>query len=353
MSTKRKNHFNYYLEEIDGIKCQLELGKWSVDSINLLLDSAWGKYAFPSRERLMYITQQFLCTPFCFESNLPILEDGVLRVRLEDFDCITFIYYMLALCNSYNFIEFAHNLYRIRYLSTEKKLICNNPDIGNIFDFPCDSILKNATEMRLLYDITTDLIDSKYLETMSVELKRFKRPKAFDKDELFVTPKFGERTVTDSFITSSHFDKVDFTQLSSGDIVVFSRGPINKDGSKASLLIGHFAFVCKENDNVHFIHVTRNYRRRITSQENDRYSTGVFYDDDQKCEQLGVCYGGVFAGDEFTLTADIGYYHCFDQNIKRTLSDYFLNNFWGMKIFRVGEQESILPLVESKFKNQS
>ena len=101
-------------ENIGGFTCLLELGKWTPTSINMMLSKA-SQYSDPS-DRLHWIMQNFIGVRFEFESMAPILPEGVLRVRLESMDCITYIYNMLALCKAKNFNEYVFNLYNIRYI---------------------------------------------------------------------------------------------------------------------------------------------------------------------------------------------------------------------------------------------
>lgn len=328
------------VNQIGDLRCQLELGRWSISSVNQLLKDAWSKTS-TSGERVNYIIENLLGTPFAFESNLPILPDGTLRVRLQDFDCITLVYYVLALSQSRDFSQFVDNLYTIRYCNPESRKVLNNPDTGNIFDFACDSILKNAVEKSFIKDITSHLVPPKRLQSFAVQLKRFQRPKAFDKDQLFVTPKYGEREVEASFITAESLDEINIDSVNSGDLVLFSRGPINKDGTTATLLIGHFAFIHKEDNELYFIHATRSYQQKKSNpHQSHSLSTGIFYDHENTKEQLGVSFGGHYLGDEMTLRLNGDVFHCFDQSQKRPLKSYFLDIFWGMKFFRVTDLKS-------------
>src|SRR5215470_14805286 len=88
---------SYQILRIKEIEAQLELGpQWTISRVQNLLKTAPDH----PNARIEFIAHQFIGTPFIFESNLPIPPKGRIRVRLESFDCITFIYTILALCHS-------------------------------------------------------------------------------------------------------------------------------------------------------------------------------------------------------------------------------------------------------------
>ncbi len=103
----------------DGFRYRLELGpRWSVAKLNWLLQKAQNH--LDAGCRLAFIARSFLeeNTPFEFEEDLPSVPSEMVRARLESFDCVTFIYTMVALCHAKTTEEFIRNLRRIRYASS-------------------------------------------------------------------------------------------------------------------------------------------------------------------------------------------------------------------------------------------
>jgi hypothetical protein len=95
---------------------KINLGQWTEDRINELLDKA----SFIDRpgERIAYLSENYLNTKYK-EATLIGSQDRseVLVIDLEQVDCLTFIEYIEAMRISKSFSDFKENLKRVRYRS--------------------------------------------------------------------------------------------------------------------------------------------------------------------------------------------------------------------------------------------
>lgn len=322
-------------ENINGLNCLLELGKWTPTAINLMLSNAKKNHSDPSI-RLHWIMQNFNGTKFEFESMSENPPKGTLRVRLESMDCITYIYNMLALCKASNFNEYVSNLYNLRYLANDRQFLDSNPDTGNILDFAEESLLLNAVNIGILKDITEEVICEEDLINISVNISRFQRYSIYDKNTSYVTPRFGERLITERFIPVDSIDKIDKSKLKNGDIILLSEGAITKKGVTSPVLISHLAITHLENDEIYFYHATRHFYWRPDANSTTPPSyTGVFLDKERKKEIIGTAHAGIFAGEETKTEYNDLIYFGLNQKIMRPLSDFAGRLFKGIKIVRV------------------
>lgn len=325
---------NSIVEKISGINCLLELGLWDRDKVDKLLQTLRKSY-IDINDRVMFLVSNFTGTPFEFESNLPVPPKNVLRVRLSSFDCITFVYTMIALSDAINFDDFVHRLLQLRYKDPVLNNIDSDPDTGNIFDFAYESLCINAQKKNFLRDITHCLLPNENLEKVSVELKRFKRPATLDFVQMHVTPRYGERVVSDIFIPKKYLNEINKDQLKSGDIILITKGQFNDNGEKIPVLITHLAVCCKEDDQIYFYHATKHFNwRSNAARDSETLYTGIFYDDEKKKEQIGVGLAGTFAGTELTTAYNGNTYFGFNQNQKRTIQNYLEINGIGIKVLR-------------------
>lgn len=320
--------------KIGKINCQLELGKWSISKINEMLNFSVKEYP-EKKDKIAYIVSRLIGTPFEFESNLPILPRNTLRVRLSTLDCITFVYTVLALANSSNFEEFLSSLITLRYKEDAKGGIDNHPDTGNIFDFAYESFLMNAIEKGFLKDVTFDLIKKEKLIKVSVELARFRRSELKDSEQLYVRPRYGERTVTDYFLAKEDLDSVNPENLQSGDLILMTKGPFNSSGERNPTLITHLAICHMEGKNIYFCQSTRHFSwRPYANSDSPPDYTGIFYDNENKKEQIGIGVAGMFVGPSQNTILNGDTYFGFDQGRKRSLKDYLEFNAIGVKFLR-------------------
>lgn len=276
--------------KISGIDCLLELNGLTKEFIEDHLIKPQIKYS--ANQSIEFLAKSFIGTPSFYESSLKNLPKDSMRVRFCSFDCVTFIYTLLALCNINTFSEFADKLYTIRYVTNKNKLVDNHEITGNFFHFVCDSLLINAVRRQYIKNITHHVIDKEHLTKICVFLKAFRRDKKFDSDSILIKPEFGERFVTEEFIKSDQIDKIKLDQVNSGDLILFTRGEHLLNGTKPNVLIGHLAIVMKEKNKLYLIHVTRNsyWKPDATLENPQKMSTGIYYENDPRKEQIGVGY---------------------------------------------------------------
>lgn len=251
----------------DGVKIKLELGRWTKAEINKMLAKA---QRHPTASaRVSYIVDRLKGTPFHYESQLPILPKGHLRIRLKTFDCVTFIYYVTALASAKNFDEFVMNFRRLRYKDTETEGVDNNTDSGNIYDFAYNSLYVNAVERGLLR-VVTDEVANGYGSTISTTLKAVKRTPKRDKARNTVRPKINEgRRVYASIITPSAYSKIDKSAIKDGDIILFTRG------SGGVTIVGHVAVVEKRGGEIYFVHASAGTGVANKGKRIDKYIDGI------------------------------------------------------------------------------
>ncbi|HVV69167.1 MAG TPA: N-acetylmuramoyl-L-alanine amidase-like domain-containing protein [Patescibacteria group bacterium] len=313
----------YQKVDINGITCKLELGKWTIDSLeNDLIIAQW-KFKLPF-ERIKFLAEQLISTPFYFESELPILPKQWLRVRFESFDCVTFLYTVIALSSSISFSDFCQKLCKVRYKFSEDFFLDNDPKSGNIFDFVEESILYNCIKRNYLDDITQHLISQNKLIEIKVKIKPVTRPAAHDSKTLIITPKYLQAYEARwDFIPTSSLSEIDIKYLNSGDIILLSKGEKDSQGQPAISLISHLAIVIKENNELFFIHSSKNYIVDLNIQKNDPIH-----------QQIGVNYGLKFAGDHYTQKVGNKTYYGYLKEQKQSLITYAENNFKGACFLR-------------------
>lgn len=249
-STLAYKHSREYLEQKKKVDLRLELGKWTVEKINEMLRKA--QQIKDPNERICYIIEQFKPNAgFVYDSQLPILEKGKLRIRLSDFDCITFIYYMLAMNQARDFNEFADNYKKLRYKNPEELGVDNDPENGNIYDFTYESLYENAAERGFVSNVTKEAANG-HLTTVSTTLKPVIRDSTHDKKKQLVSPKVhnGEK-VSAQVISVDDYKKMDKSKVRTGDIITFTGG-----GNK-KVIFTHNAFAIVKNGEIYMTHASK------------------------------------------------------------------------------------------------
>lgn len=326
-------HHAHQQKKINDILCSLELGKWDISEVDALLKDA--SQIVNMGDRIIFLINHIEGTPFEFESNLPILPKRELRVRLETLDCITFIYTVLSLAGAKSFEDFVWRLMKIRYQNGNPSNIDSNPDTGNIFDYAYEAFCINAVNLGYLKDITGDVMPKEELTTVSVKLERFRRPQLHDGSQMYVAPRYGDRLVSDVFISNEKIDDIQVSNLQSGDFILMTSGPYDKRGRKMPVLIMHLAIAKMENNNIYFYHATRHFSwLPNNNKESKPLYTSIYYDEERKKEQIGVGIAGTYAGEELNTTFNDGLYFGFNQEKKRTLKNYLNYNAVGVKFMR-------------------
>lgn len=323
------------MEHISGVRCHLDLGAHSRESLTTLLRSANG-VCHSRSEKLHILADAFIATPFAFESRLPAIPDDCLRVCLSSFDCITLIYHLIALAFADSFEEYITRLVQVRYVAGEDQRISNDGESGTILDFACEALLESAVRRGLLQDITSQVSGGQRLLTVRVRLNAFARPREHDPAEAIVRPRFGERAIEATFIPSQALESIDKRAVRSGDLALFTLGAVGRDGAPRPTLIRHAGIVVKQAEEIGFIHATKDfYWRPDNASLLDARATGRFLNDDPRKELIGVGVAGNFAGDQVTTSASGISYFGYDQACPRRLSNYARENFIGVKFLRL------------------
>jgi hypothetical protein len=225
-----------------------QLGQWTKEEINKMLVDAQ-KIKDPNR-RMEFIVGKFMGTEFYYDSQLPILDKGKLRVRLETFDCVTFIYNMVAMSASKNYDEFVINYRNLRYKDPDKLGVDNDPENGNIFDFTEESVYENAIKKGYLRDVTREVAGAAPLTTVSTVLRPVSRDSHHDQKTHVVTPKvhMNEKFSVQT-IDADVYSRIDKSKVKDGDVILFTRD------SGQRVIFTHLAIAKKmANGEISFVH---------------------------------------------------------------------------------------------------
>jgi hypothetical protein len=318
---------------IAGLRCRLELGAWTMDRLQALL--AAGAKCQDANERISFMARALLGTPFCAESRLAILPPGILRVRLETLDCITFLYTTIALAAARDLDQFVRHLFALRYHDAETGRIDSDPEHGNIYDYVEESLLRKAIDHGYLVDITGHVVEPSSLANATADLQPMRRETALDPANAVVTPKYGAGQFTASFIPQGGFSCLTANIVRSGDILLMTRA-LAGTGSPPSYLIQHCSIAHIENDDLYMIHATKQFAWRPDATADSPPShTGIYLGNDPRKEQLGVSFSGQYVGDELILDDNGVHYYGYKPEIKRSVRDFAIGcNFNGVKVLR-------------------
>jgi hypothetical protein len=334
---------------IAGLRCRLEFGAWTMDRLQALLKA--GERCLDANERMSFMARALLGTPFCAESKLAILPPGVLRVRLETLDCITFIYTAIALAAARDLGQFVRHLFALRYHDAESGRLDSNPEHGNIYDYVEESLLRKAIDHGYLVDISQRVADPSSLVNATADLQPMRRETAVDPGNAVVTPKYGAGQFTTPFIPQTAFSCLTARLVRSGDILLMTRALAGKEsprpttgptagsfpeGTTPPYLIQHCSIAHIENDELYMIHATKQFAWRPDATADAPPShTGIYLGHDPRKEQLGVSFSSEYVGDELILDDNGVHYYGYNPKIKRSVRDFALGcNFNGVKVLR-------------------
>lgn len=320
----------------DGYMMQLELGKWTKQGIDKLLAEA--SEIKDMNERTSYIAMQLQNTPFTYESQLPIPERGVIRVRLETLDCITFVHTIVAMSQASNFNEFVTALRDLRYRNPETEGLNNDPDKGNIEDFAENIYLENAVHRGIVENVTASIAAPSDLVRHTTVLRATQRAGDHDVNRTVVRPKIKENErVSAMFIKPEAIGKY-ASKIRTGDILLFTRG------SEQNVLIGHGAMAVNSGGKLYLMHATAHYFNRPNATASTPPSaTGVYYEGNPKHEQIGVNIQGAFDDRGPMVKVDGAERWGYNPNSPRTLSDY-ASLFKGVLVLRPSTPKQDVPL---------
>jgi hypothetical protein len=310
----------------------LQLGRWNVATINEMILTARAVCPTAS-ERCMFWATRFYGTPFFFESNLAECQKQV-RIRWETFDCITYIYTVIALADATDFDDFITRLVTLRYIETDEPVASDPPGLA-MLHFTEEALLERAVAAGFVRDVTQEVATAP-LKKVSVRLQGLKRPKSYDSNEAEVRPFFGERSIHREVISSIDIPEHGSGRFRPGDIILFTKGdrPLH-DGRQNPLLINHAGFCHVENDGLHLLHSTRSFawNEHAGPHVLPRH-TGLYLGGDIRKELVGVGFAGQVPPNEIKTKIGQLNYHGYDQSVKRSLRDYASNLFDGILVLR-------------------
>jgi hypothetical protein len=319
--------------KIGGLDCLLELGALSMPALEELIRETRQAHADPGM-RLCAYARHFLRTPFRYESELPIPARGVLRLRLQSFDCTTFVYTLLALCAARDLSDFAGRLRRVRYLGEQ---VDSDPERGTILDFACEALLVAAVQNGLLANVTETLCPPSSCLHLQLPLRPFARPGYADPERRVVAPKLCEG-IAARFVDAQQFKQV--TGIRSGDILLLTRGERDQTGNLRPSLVSHLVIASQEQGQLHFLHATKHFAWRAqATRDSPAEFSGQFLGRDPRREQIGVGYGLRYAGDEVTYVENGEPYYGYLPGQKREFPDY-VKLFVGTAVLRPLGQET-------------
>jgi hypothetical protein len=279
------------------IRLRLELGKFTIQKLNDLLQESQQE-GRDAPARVSFFMEQLKRIPFEYESQLPIPEKNVLRIRLASFGCTGFVIYLLALANASTFEEFAQNVRVLRYWQTETRGVDSDPTDGNIMDFAYNIFAVNAVERGFLKNVTQEVAGEYRLTTFKTRFTARRRTEEYDKENRLVVPKINHNKVVKAkMISDELFYYMDRSKIQTGDVFLFSRidpeAPIGEE-----LMVSHLGVALNVDGEIYLMHATRDYVwRPDATQDTPPSTTGIYYAQDPRREQLGVSIATVWVND--------------------------------------------------------
>jgi hypothetical protein len=301
-----------------GYSYSLQLDPWNPELLAATIRRLRGEHSEPG-ERASAWCQLLLNTPFEFETKLAQLDDNLVRVRFTSFDCITFVYTVVALANAKDFEDFLARLYRVRYYE------------ATLIDFACEALLFNCMDQGLLVDVTAEVVAPTHLLELNMELIPIERPAEHDPDRARVFPRYPNRRMTTSIALAAGLGER-IPGVRSGDIVMFTKGVRKPTGEPHPTLASHAAFaIVDANGCVGFIHATRSYHLDPAKvlPANVRCLPGH-----PEKKLPGVVPGCSYIGDDKTVEFGSMKYFGYDRSKARSLASYAAENFLGVKFLR-------------------
>jgi hypothetical protein len=312
------------------LRCQLELGSWTVDSVSRTITEI--RHQHPQAvERSEAWARRLIGTPFCYETRLPAHPRNTIRIRFQTFDCITYVYTVVALAAAKGFDDFVSTLYHIRYAAPHDGTADEEPLSGNFIDFACESLLFNAVESGLLCDITESVGDGLELVPIRMTLQPLRRPALHDPSETTVYPRYKDRQIDTYVIRSGSLEHLDPSRIASGDVIVFTRGATDASGKPHAGLVAHAGFALAQGGAIHLLQATRAYYVRSRPSGGKTYASIAGHPEK---ELPGVCIAGEYLGDDASVIHDNAKCYGYDMDMPRTLASYARDNFFGVKFLR-------------------
>lgn len=308
-------------------KVLLELGdRWKRPRLEALLDRLSAERSMS--ERMIIACRELMGSPFLAESKLPLPPNGHVRFRLATLDCCTAVYNLVAFVHSRTVDDLGRVLAALRFTGGT---LDNHPATGTFIGFASETLFKRAIPAGLVHDVTADVGHGAKLHELHLKLRAHRRPRFLDDDETVTLPRYAGEMDAMTYIAADSFERVDWSRLRAGDIVLFTRGERLKDGSENFDFINHLGIAAPLENGFGLLHATRHYTVPPLP-----YGTRVFYDDARTCEQIGFGPVGWYLGDESAIRRDSDSLYGYDCSRPRPLLDYAASNFAGIAILRCG-----------------
>jgi hypothetical protein len=208
----------------------------------------------PPKVRAIYWLKFLAFTPFKFESS-DISIEGKLQFR--SLDCITAIYLVMALSLSNNEDELIENYQNIRYLSFRPG--GKNAHCIDLFHFACESLLLKSVDENMLQQISIESDDPEAFLDVEFCVKPMKRPIEFDGKGQTLFPLMPGRVIKAKVMLSKFLTEEGPANVEDGDLVVFTKGPVDLNGMAMANFICHVGFVERVNGCLTFWHSTKHY----------------------------------------------------------------------------------------------
>ncbi|WP_440857007.1 N-acetylmuramoyl-L-alanine amidase-like domain-containing protein [Pseudomonas syringae] len=304
-------------------KFSIQLGSWDITLLEEMLTNQIVSSRTYSNNVSKWL-DALTGTPFRFESSIPVADDAML-INLESFDCITFVYHVLALSGATSVREYIMRLYHLRYINYPNYAISNDSQYGNFFDYACEALLVNATRENILRDITCDV--GLRTEPLSMILSPINRPAQHDAKRTLVFPRYLSNPIETPVIEPQQLEFLDPNIVEDGDLVIFTHG-IKKNNITQPTLVCHAGFVKKVNGIIGLVHATKNYSI------SEKHHNFKHITEKPHCYLPGVSIAGEYLGDEKIVMHNGHKYYGYNLDSPRPLADY-AKNFFAVKLFRL------------------
>ncbi len=282
--------------------------------------------------------RRFRGADFRAEPNLPPISPDHVRVELGCFDCITATYNLMALAGAADFEDYLRRLFLIRYDTVHPASAeARSGRIGPLFlDFACEAVVYNATALGFARDITGDVVAPELLREIDMELLPVTRRPEFDTALREVVPRFAGRRFRERYLPKAAVDALAPGALRRGDLLLFTRGPVNRAGKPYGHFVSHAAFAWPSGDTLNMVHTNANFFwcPERTSNE-DPYYHGTLLDGDVRRQMIGFDVCGTNVGDALAVRVNGIAHYAYDQRRPMSVGDYVRNYFYGIMVFRL------------------
>jgi Protein of unknown function (DUF1460) len=306
------------------VEVALDLGSWTIARIEALQHQL-STSAADRCDRVARWASVFTGTPFRYECRGLKLGQNQVLARLASFDCITYVYNVVALAAAQSFSEFVLALASLRYRDFPATHPSNRRIAGSFFDYACEAFLVNAPQYVALRDVTADVALNGASMECTIELSPLRRDWFNDPERSIVYPRFPRRKLRTCYLDTKRKRFIRPGTMRDGDIVLFTNVPSD---ASARTLVKHAGIAMHVDGIPSMMHASRHYlcgnvgAARAGGPVEEGWHPGVHH----LCEFLG----------EHSLREVGGVkYYGYDAKKVRSLELYANQNFSGMKVLRL------------------